>query len=71
MRPQTDQDFQDESDLEALTRAQEIEKDAARLARVKAYAERRSEEFAQVVSSLPGKPARPFNSGVRHSRMGK
>jgi pyruvate dehydrogenase complex dehydrogenase (E1) component len=69
MHPQSEKDYQAEADLDAITRAQEVEKDAARLARVKTYAERRREEFAQVVNSLPGKPSRRFNSAVRGSKM--
>lgn len=65
----SDRDWEAESDLDALTRAKTVENDPARLARVKAFAERRKEEFATIAASLPGKSARAFNGSVRNSKM--
>lgn len=67
--PHLPEDYETESDLSALTRAQEVEKDPSRMARAKAFAERRKEEFASISASLPGKPPRRFSGEVRNSRM--
>ena len=69
VHPMTDKDYQAEGDLEALARANDVERDPGRLANAKRYAEDRKEEFARIAESLPGKPATRFNGGVKNSRM--
>lgn len=69
LHPMSEGDFKVEADLEAPARAQEIEKDPARLATAKRFAETRKEEFARIADSLPGRPARRFNGAVKNSKM--
>ena len=66
----SEEDFMAEGDLEAITRAQEVEKDPARLAQVVSFAERRKEEFARATEMLPKKPASRFNGAVSGIKMG-
>ncbi len=69
LHPMTDEDYRAEGDLEAMARAKEIERDPARLAQVKNYADKRKEEFARISESLPGRPKRVFNGAVKNSKM--
>ena len=71
LHSQTEADFRAEGDLEAMTRAKEIESSPARLASVKRYAESRKEEFSRIVESLPDSAARRFNGTVKNSKMFK
>jgi hypothetical protein len=67
--PATEADYQAESDIDAMRRTKEVEKDPARLARAKNFAERREQEFRQIADEIPGKPVRRFNGAVRGSKM--
>ncbi len=67
--PMTDADFRAEGDLDALVRAKEIEADPGRLATAKRFAEDRKDEFARIADSLPSRPKRVFNGGVKNSKM--
>ena len=71
VHPQTDADYRAEGDLDAMTRAKEIERDPARLAGVKRYVETRKDELGRIAESLPDRPARRFNGTVRNSKMFK
>lgn len=68
-QPPTNDDYEAESDLNAIVRAKEIEADESRMARAKRFAEKRKNEFAEVAASLPGKAPSGFDGAVRGSRM--
>ena len=69
LHPMTEADYKAEGDLEALARAKEIERDPARLATAKRFAEDKKEEFARIAESLPSRPKRAFNGAVKKSKM--
>ena len=62
-------DFEAQMDLEALRTAKEVENDPSRIARARAFAERRRDELAEIAGNLPGRPSRGFNKSVRNSKM--
>ncbi len=69
LHPMTDADYRTESDLDALVRAKEIERDPARQDAAKRLAEDRKEEASQIAESIPGRPRRAFNGAVKNSKM--
>ncbi len=64
-------EFQAEMDLDTLVRAKEIERDGTRVARARAFAERRAEALKAQADGLPAPRTRPINGSPRETSFKK
>lgn len=62
-------DFEAESDAHALIQSREVEKDPGRIARARAFVERKRDQFADMAKALPDTPVKVPNGTVRNSKM--
>lgn len=63
-------DFEAQDDAFTLIRAKEIEKDQGRVGRARVFAEKKRDQFGQMLDELPKIPIKAKNNSVKNSRMG-